>query len=138
MALEEPAETRRHRRSGTGLRHRCCSADRRARHRRPPRHVMTSREIVMKTLLFACIIGLGLATPSFAQPAQAPADTNRPAASDMTGTNANMGKGAAHHQRSARAERRAGTGSTREQNAKEERETAQLNQQQLQQARQAR
>jgi hypothetical protein len=90
----------------------------------------------MKTLLFACVIGLGLATPSFAQPAQAPADTNQPAASDMSGTNANMGKGTAHHQRSARSARRAG--STREQNAKEERETAQLNQQQLQQARQAR
>jgi hypothetical protein len=92
----------------------------------------------MKTLLFACVIGLTLATPAFAQPAQAPADTNRPAASDMTGTNTNMGKGAAQHQKSARSARRAGAGSMREQNAKEERETAQLNQQQLQQAQQAR
>ncbi|HXS42498.1 MAG TPA: hypothetical protein VN766_20045 [Stellaceae bacterium] len=90
----------------------------------------------MKTLLFACIIGLGLASPTFAQPAQAPADTNRPAASDMSGANMNAGKGDAHHRKSARSARR--TGSTHEQNAKEERETAQLNQQQLQQARQAR
>lgn len=92
----------------------------------------------MKALLFACVIGLALATPAFAQPAHAPVDTNRPAASDMTGTNANTGKGATHHQRSARSARRAGAGSTREQNAKEEKETAQLNQQQLQRAQQAR
>jgi len=87
----------------------------------------------MKYLIFAAVIGLGLATPSFAQQSGSnPMDKGGAAASSMPSSGA-MQQKSSHPMRHMR-HARAGAPASRAQNEAEQRETAQLNQQQVQQA----
>lgn len=99
----------------------------------------------MRYVIFAAVIGLAVATPSFAQQnGGAATDKSGTAASSMpsSGTmeqNSSRSRTSTRHGRRVSAEHaRTGASASRAKNEQEQKETAQLNQQQLQQATPAR